>query len=83
MYALARHPIDGGVLLIALGGSLISSLAALIPAALLGRLFQGKRRREEAWLFEQYPEYPSPKLGPAGFPALPVESSPGSVDSCS
>ena len=59
VYALARHPIYGGVLLIALGGSLISSPVALIPTALLGLLFEGKRRREEAWLVERYPEYRS------------------------
>jgi protein-S-isoprenylcysteine O-methyltransferase Ste14 len=59
VYALARHPIYGGVLLIALGGSLISSPVALIPTALLGLLFEGKRRREEAWLAERYPEYRS------------------------
>jgi protein-S-isoprenylcysteine O-methyltransferase Ste14 len=59
VYALARHPIYGGVLLIALGVSLISSPVALIPAALLGLLFEGKRRREEAWLAERYPGYRS------------------------
>jgi protein-S-isoprenylcysteine O-methyltransferase Ste14 len=59
VYALSRHPIYGGVMLIALGGSLISSPVALIPTALLGLLFEGKRRREEAWLAERYPEYRS------------------------
>lgn len=59
VYAFARHPIYGGVLLLALGVSLLTSPLALIPTALLGFLFEGKRRREEAWLVQRYPEYGS------------------------
>ena len=59
VYAFVRHPIYGGVLLLALGVSLLSSPLALIPTALLVLLFEGKRRREEAWLVEHYPEYGS------------------------
>jgi protein-S-isoprenylcysteine O-methyltransferase Ste14 len=57
VYRLARHPIYGGVLLIALGGALLSSALALVPVALLGLPFEGKSMREEAWLTERYPGY--------------------------
>jgi protein-S-isoprenylcysteine O-methyltransferase Ste14 len=57
-YRFVRHPIYGGVLLMAAGGALLTSPLATVPAALLGVLFWGKSRREEAWLVERYPEYP-------------------------
>jgi len=56
-YRLVRHPIYGGVLLLAVGAALLSSPLALVPAACLGLLFEGKRQREEGWLTERYPEY--------------------------
>lgn len=56
-YRFVRHPIYGGVLLLAVGGTLISSPVAVLPTVLLGLLFEGKRRREEAWLTDRYPEY--------------------------
>ena len=52
-----RHPIYGGVILLALGWSLASSPVGLIPTALLVALLELKSRREEAWLVERYPEY--------------------------
>jgi len=57
-YRYVRHPIYGGVLLMAAGGALLTSPLATVPAAMLGVLFWGKSRREEAWLAERYPEYP-------------------------
>ncbi len=56
-YRLVRHPIYGGVMLFALGVSLMTSPLASVPTALLGLVFEGKRVREEAWLLERYPEY--------------------------
>jgi protein-S-isoprenylcysteine O-methyltransferase Ste14 len=57
IYRLVRHPVYGGVLLLALGWSLADAPLALAPTALLAVLFDLKSRREEAWLVEQYPEY--------------------------
>jgi protein-S-isoprenylcysteine O-methyltransferase Ste14 len=57
VYRLVRHPIYGGILLIASGASLWSSPWALAPTLLLGGLFDRKRRREEIWLAEAYPDY--------------------------
>jgi protein-S-isoprenylcysteine O-methyltransferase Ste14 len=57
VYRLVRHPIYGGVLLIAVGVSLLTSPVALAPTALLVVLFEGKTRREEAWLLDRYEEY--------------------------
>lgn len=56
-YRMVRHPIYGGVLLLGLGYSFASSPLALIPTAVLGLLFEGKRHREEAWLVEHDPAY--------------------------
>jgi protein-S-isoprenylcysteine O-methyltransferase Ste14 len=57
IYRLVRHPVYGGVLLLALGWSLADAPLALIPTALLAVVFDLKSRREEAWLRERYPEY--------------------------
>jgi protein-S-isoprenylcysteine O-methyltransferase Ste14 len=57
IYRSVRHPIYGGVLVVALGWSLAESPLALIPTALLAILFDLKARREEAWLVERYPAY--------------------------
>ncbi len=57
VYGLVRHPIYGGVLLILLGWSLVSSPLALVPFGLAVAFFEAKRRREEAWLLEQHPGY--------------------------
>ena len=56
-YGLVRHPMYGGVLLLALGWSLASSPLALAPWAVAAVFLDAKRRREEAWLVEAHPEY--------------------------
>jgi protein-S-isoprenylcysteine O-methyltransferase Ste14 len=57
VYGLVRHPIYGGAVLFCLAWSLVSSPWALVPTALLALLFEGKRRREEAWLADHDPRY--------------------------
>lgn len=56
-YGRVRHPIYGGVLLLAAAWALASSPLALIPAALAFPFFDAKRRREEAWLMAQHEGY--------------------------
>jgi protein-S-isoprenylcysteine O-methyltransferase Ste14 len=56
-YRLVRHPMYGGVLLITVAWSLVSSPLALLPWAVAAAFLDAKRRREEAWLIEQHPEY--------------------------
>jgi len=57
VYRLVRHPIYGGVLLLSIAWSMLTSPLALVPAALLALLFAVKSRREEAWLVEAHPGY--------------------------
>ncbi len=57
VYGLARHPIYGGGVLLALAWSLATSYLGLVPTVLLGLLFEAKSRREEAWLDEHFPGY--------------------------
>ena len=56
-YGLVRHPMYGGVLLMTLAWSLASSPLALAPWTVAAGFLDAKRRREEAWLVEEYPEY--------------------------
>jgi protein-S-isoprenylcysteine O-methyltransferase Ste14 len=56
-YALVRHPMYGGALLLTLGWSLASSPLALAPWTAAVVFIDTKRRREEAWLVEKHPEY--------------------------
>jgi protein-S-isoprenylcysteine O-methyltransferase Ste14 len=56
-YRLVRHPMYGGVLFLTLAWSLLSSPLTLLPWALALVFLDAKRRREEAWLAEQHPEY--------------------------
>lgn len=57
-YAHVRHPIYGGVILVALGWGLITAAPVALAAALvLSAFFDVKSRREEAWLVEQFPAY--------------------------
>jgi protein-S-isoprenylcysteine O-methyltransferase Ste14 len=56
-YGLVRHPMYGGVLLLTMAWALVSSPLALLPWALAAAFLDAKRRREEAWLIQQYPEY--------------------------
>ncbi len=58
VYALARHPIYGGLILTAFGWSLASAspLTAALTA-LLAVFFWFKSAREEAWLRQRYAGY--------------------------
>jgi protein-S-isoprenylcysteine O-methyltransferase Ste14 len=59
IYAHARHPVYGGLLLAGLGLSLHRSALVLAPTTMLALVFWLKSIREEAWLTERYPEYPA------------------------
>lgn len=59
IYARARHPLYGGLLVFGLGLSLHRSPLVLAPTAVLAVVFWLKSIREEAWLAERYPEYPA------------------------
>jgi protein-S-isoprenylcysteine O-methyltransferase Ste14 len=59
VYRRVRHPIYGGILLLALGWSLISSPVALLASSALGLVFEFKARVEELMLAERFPEYPA------------------------
>jgi protein-S-isoprenylcysteine O-methyltransferase Ste14 len=58
VYSRVRHPIYGGVMLLALAWSLFSSPWALLPTTALAILLAMKARLEEHWLRERYPDYP-------------------------
>jgi protein-S-isoprenylcysteine O-methyltransferase Ste14 len=58
VYALARHPIYGGLILASIGGSLLqASVVALGASALLVGVLWLKSVREEAWLSDRFPDY--------------------------
>jgi len=57
VYALCRHPMYGGVLLLAVGWALASAPLALGPVALAAGFLDAKRRVEERWLAAQHPGY--------------------------
>lgn len=58
-YAVVRHPIYAGVILMSLGWGLYqASWLVLLYAAALFVLFDLKSRREEVWLAERFAEYP-------------------------
>lgn len=60
IYGCVRHPIYGGVVMAALGFALLSgSLGRMLMALALLGFFAGKSGKEEEWLVEQYPDYPS------------------------
>jgi protein-S-isoprenylcysteine O-methyltransferase Ste14 len=56
-YRLVRHPMYGGSLLLVLGWSLFTSPLTLLPLGASAAFLDAKRRREEAWLLEQHPDY--------------------------
>ncbi len=57
-YGLIRHPIYSGLVLAAAGWAIATeSIGALVCAALLFLLFDGKSRREEVWLAAAHPGY--------------------------
>jgi protein-S-isoprenylcysteine O-methyltransferase Ste14 len=53
-YALVRHPIYGGLILVALAWALLLSPWALLPAGILALFFSLKARFEEAFLVRRY-----------------------------
>lgn len=60
VYAHARHPIYGGLVMAAFGwGLLAASPVAIALAAVLLGFFELKSRREEIWLAERFPGYPA------------------------
>jgi protein-S-isoprenylcysteine O-methyltransferase Ste14 len=60
VYRLARHPMYGGGMLVALGWPILfASLAGAGVAAVLIVFLTFKARREEAWLVERFPGYES------------------------
>jgi protein-S-isoprenylcysteine O-methyltransferase Ste14 len=56
-FGLVRHPMYGGVLLMALTWALVSSPLVLLPWSVAAGFLDAKRRYEEAWLLEERPEY--------------------------
>jgi protein-S-isoprenylcysteine O-methyltransferase Ste14 len=57
-YRFVRHPIYGGLILAGLGLAVITPWWGTFAAvALLAVVLDLKRRREELWLEERYPEY--------------------------
>ena len=58
IYGLIRHPIYSGLMLAAVGWSLVTgSIPALAATGLLFLLLVGKAHREEAWLVAAHPDY--------------------------
>lgn len=57
LYAQARHPVYGGVLLLALSWTLATRPRALVPFAALVGFLAAKSAREERWLEERFSEY--------------------------
>jgi protein-S-isoprenylcysteine O-methyltransferase Ste14 len=58
VFGLVRHPMYGGLVIAALGWSLVmASPMALAGAFVLGVFFDLKSRREETWLVEQFAGY--------------------------
>jgi protein-S-isoprenylcysteine O-methyltransferase Ste14 len=56
-FGLVRHPIYGGLFLMALAWTFLTSPWAIIPSAALGIFFALKARLEEHWLAQRYPGY--------------------------
>lgn len=58
IYRRVRHPIYGGLILVAVGwATLTGSPPAMTAAVALGVFMDAKARREEAWLMAHYPGY--------------------------
>jgi protein-S-isoprenylcysteine O-methyltransferase Ste14 len=57
-YAVIRHPIYAGLIVAFIGATLLwSAWLSLIATVALFVVLDLKRRREEAWLLERYPDY--------------------------
>ena len=68
VYAFVRHPIYGGLLVLALGWSaLAGSLGTLMATLALWALFEFKSRFEERALLARYPEYARYRAGTRRF----------------
>jgi protein-S-isoprenylcysteine O-methyltransferase Ste14 len=68
VYAYARHPIYGGVLVLALGWSAYAGSAGTLAAtAALWGLFELKSRFEERALLARYPDYARYRAGTRRF----------------
>jgi len=58
VYALVRHPIYGGIIIVAFGwGAIAASPLTLLLAGAVAIFFDLKSRREEAWLTTHYAGY--------------------------
>ena len=57
VYARARHPIYGALLLLGLGFTALTSWWAFLPWAVLLAILLAKSVREEAWLTDRYERY--------------------------
>jgi protein-S-isoprenylcysteine O-methyltransferase Ste14 len=58
-YALVRHPIYAGGIMLAFGWALVvRGWLTLVYAAAILIFFEVKSAREERWLVERFPEYP-------------------------
>jgi protein-S-isoprenylcysteine O-methyltransferase Ste14 len=57
VYALVRHPIYGGIILLSLGWSLGLGPVALIPTVVLAIALVFKSLLEERWLLDRHPSY--------------------------
>lgn len=57
VYALCRHPMYGGVVLLGAAWAFASSPLAFAPVALAAVFLDVKRRVEERWLRERHPAY--------------------------
>ena len=59
-YAVVRHPIYGGLVLLSTGVSFVSTRSlALASSAALAAFFRLKAGHEEAFLLERFPAYPA------------------------
>ncbi|MHB8647384.1 MAG: methyltransferase family protein [Thermomicrobiales bacterium] len=60
VYGIVRHPIYGGAILITLGaGFLTRNRTRILLGIVFFAFFDAKARREEAWLIEKFPTYPT------------------------
>jgi protein-S-isoprenylcysteine O-methyltransferase Ste14 len=59
VYARARHPIYGALLLVGIGWCLLTSWWAILPWMFLFAILLAKSEREEAWLAERFAAYPA------------------------
>jgi protein-S-isoprenylcysteine O-methyltransferase Ste14 len=72
VYARARHPIYGGLILAALGWALVwMSPTTLVLAGALAVFFRLKSAREEHWLMERFPGYAAYRQRTRRFLPLP------------